>query len=66
MIKWLVAITLIHVVTYTTSSAAEQSHSELGGIAARALEEQARSKGLQAVHVEGISARPTREPPRVR
>ena len=52
MIKWLVAITLIHVATYTTSSAAEQSHSELGGIAARALEEQARSKGLQTVHVE--------------
>ena len=52
MIKWLVAITLIHVATYTSTSAAEQSHSELGGIAARALEEQARSKGLQAVHVE--------------
>ena len=52
MIKWLVAITLIHVATYTTSSAAEQSHSELGGIAARALEEQARSKGFQTVHVE--------------
>jgi len=52
MIKWLVAITLIHVATYTTASAAEQSHSELGGIAARALEEQARSKGFQTVHVE--------------
>jgi flagella basal body P-ring formation protein FlgA len=52
MIKWLVVITLIHVATYTSTSAAEQSHSELGGIAARALEDQARSKGLQAVHVE--------------
>ena len=52
MIKWLVAITLIHVATYTSTSAAEQSHSELGGIAAAALEEQARSKGLQSVHVE--------------
>ena len=52
MIKWLVAITLIHVATYTSTSAAEQSHSELGGIAATALEEQARSRGLQSVHVE--------------
>ena len=52
MIKWLVAIVLIHVATYTGTSAAEQSHSELGGIAARALEEQALAKGLQSVHVE--------------
>ena len=52
MIKWLVAITLIHLATYTSTSAAEQSLSELGGIAAAALEEQARSRGLQSVHVE--------------
>jgi flagella basal body P-ring formation protein FlgA len=52
MIKWLVAITLIHVATYTSTSAAEQSHSELGEIAAAALEEQARSRGLQSVRVE--------------
>ena len=52
MIKWLVAIVLIHIATYTGTSAAEQSHSELGGIAARALEEQARGKGFQSIHVE--------------
>ena len=52
MIKWLVAITLIQVATYTKASTAQQSHSELGAIAAAALEEQARSRGLQSVHVE--------------
>ena len=52
MIKGLATITLIHVTTYTSTSAAEQSHSELGGIAAAALEEQARSRGLRSVHVE--------------
>jgi len=52
MIKWLVAITLIHVATYTSASTAEQSHSELGGLAAKALAEQARAKGLESIHVE--------------
>ena len=52
MIKWLVAITLIHAATYTSASTAEQSHSELGGLAAKALEEQARTKGLQFIRVE--------------
>ena len=52
MIKWLVAITLIQIATCTEASTMQQSHSELGGIAAMALEEQARSEGLQAVHVE--------------
>ena len=52
MIKWLVAITLIQIATYTKASTAQQSHSELGGIAARALEDQARGKGLQSIHVE--------------
>ena len=52
MIKWLVAITLIQIATYTEASTTQQSHSELGGIAAKALEEQARGKGLQSIHVE--------------
>jgi flagella basal body P-ring formation protein FlgA len=52
MIKWLVAITLIQIATYTEASTREHSHSELGGLAAKALEEQARAKGLQSIHVE--------------
>ena len=52
MIKWLLAITLIHAATFASASTEEQSHSELGGLAAKALEEQARSKGLQSIHVE--------------
>lgn len=52
MIKWLVAITLIHVAAYTSASPTGHSHSELGGLAAKALEEQARAKGLQSIHVE--------------
>ena len=52
MFKWLVVITLIQVTTYAAASTKQQSHSELGGIAAAALEEKARSRGLQSVHVE--------------
>ena len=52
MIKWLVAITLIQIATYTEASTTQQSHSELGAIAARALEEQARGTGLQSIRVE--------------
>ena len=42
MVKWLVAIILIHVATFTSASTTQHSHSELGGMAAKALEDHAR------------------------
>lgn len=52
MIKWLLLITLIQTATYANASAVQHSHSELGWIAAKTMEEQALAKGLQSIHVE--------------
>ena len=52
MVKWLVAIILIHVAMFTNASTTQHSHSELGGMAAKALEDHARAKGLESIHVE--------------
>ena len=52
MVKWLVAIILIHVAMFTSASTTQHSHSELGGMAAKALEDHARAKGLESINVE--------------
>ena len=52
MVKWLVAIILIHLAMVTSASTTQHSHSELGGMAAKALEDRARAKGLESIHVE--------------
>ena len=52
MVKWVLALTLIATTPSVFGSAKQHSHSELGGIAAKALEDRARARGLDAVTVE--------------
>jgi len=52
MVKWISMATLIMTISYAGASPAQHSHSELGGLAAKALEDRARAKGLKGVQVE--------------
>ena len=52
MVKLILVLTLIAATPSVFGSAKQHSHSELGGIAAKALEERARARGLDAVTVE--------------
>lgn len=52
MVKWVLATTLIVATTSLFASAEDHSHSQLSVIAANAMEERARAKGLDAINVE--------------
>lgn len=52
MVKWLLLTTLILAVTNASASTEQHSHSALGGLAAKSLEERALSQGLTDIQVE--------------
>ncbi len=52
MVKWILTLALITTTPSVLGSAKQHSHSELGEIASKALEERARARGLDAVTVE--------------
>ena len=52
MVKWLLTTTMILVITNASASTTQHSHSALGELAARALEERAQSQGLTDIKVE--------------
>ena len=52
MLKWIFAVALINTSLDVSAANVQHSHSELGVIAARALEERAHDKGLEAIQVE--------------
>ena len=52
MVKWILAIALTLANLDLSASTAQHSHSELGGIAAKVLEERARAIGFENVDIE--------------
>ena len=52
MVKWLLTTTITLAITNASASTTQHSHSALGELAARALEERAQSQGLTDIKVE--------------
>jgi len=52
MVKWLLITTITLAITNASASTTQHSHSALGELAARALEERAQSQGLTDIKVE--------------
>ena len=52
MVKWVLATAFILAATSLLASAEDHSHSQLSLIAAKAMEDRARARGLDAINVE--------------